>query len=89
MAANSQVLTLPLTITRISHCPDDPDWVFCLNCDNSLGLSQPESDEPERLIGTCQKCGRWYLLDWHPNSREGVMLLLPEHQILLHSLVGR
>ena len=62
--------------------------VCCLNCDTNLGLSQPESEEPARLIGTCGECGRWYLLDWHPNFREGLMILLPDHAEVLESFAG-
>jgi hypothetical protein len=42
-----------------------------------LNLVQPESEEPQRFIGTCARCGCWYLLDWLPGTAEGLMLLLP------------
>jgi DNA-binding transcriptional LysR family regulator len=89
MTATTRTIALEMPFAAISHCEHDSEWVCCLNCDHPLGLSQPESQEPERLIGTCPGCGRWYLLDWHPRSREGVMLLLPDHRMMLHSFPAR
>ncbi len=79
-------LSLPVTmsVTGVSHCPDNSEWVCCLECGKHLGLVQPETQEPERLVGTCGNCGNWYLLDWHPGSRKGLMVLLPGHEELLH-----
>jgi uncharacterized protein YbaR (Trm112 family) len=83
-------LSLPVTmpVTGIAHCPVDSEWVCCLNCEQHLGLVQPETQEPERLVGICESCGRWYLIDWHPGSRQGLMILLPEHEKLLHSFTN-
>ena len=85
MAEKPRTISLEMPFAAISHCVQDEEWVCCLNCDQPLGLSQPENEEPERLIGTCSGCGRWYLLDWHPGSNEGVMLLLPDHCKMLRS----
>ncbi|ODU01916.1 MAG: hypothetical protein ABS79_01065 [Planctomycetes bacterium SCN 63-9] len=79
----SQTLALILPVTGVSHCPENSEWVCCLHCGAHLGLSQPSTQEPERMIGTCRKCGRWYLLDWHPHASEGCMILLPDHASLL------
>jgi hypothetical protein len=85
MAATLHTISIEMGFSKISHCEKDAVWVCCLNCDSPLGLTQPEAEEPERLIGTCNHCGHWYLLDWHPRSHEGVMLLLPDHRTMLHS----
>jgi hypothetical protein len=83
-------LSLPVTmpVTGVWHCAEDSEIVCCLNCGERLGLTQPETDEPERLVGTCAGCGRWYLLDWHPGSRKGLMVLLPGHEELLEGYAG-
>ncbi len=77
-------LSVTMPVTGVWPCPDDAEHVCCLGCGEQLGLTQPETEEPERLVGTCGGCGRWYLLDWHPGSRKGLMLLLPAHDELLH-----
>ena len=76
-------LAVTMPVTRVEHCPEAAEWVACLSCQRHLGLVQPMTEEPERLVGTCEGCGRWYLIDWHPGSLQGVMLLLPDHDELL------
>jgi hypothetical protein len=89
MSSSGRSLTVTMPATGVSHCPDDEGWVCCLGCGEHLGLVQPVSEEPERLVGTCDNCGRWYLLDWHCGSVEGVMLLLPGHAELLLTFSGK
>ena len=88
MAKTHSSLSVTMPVTGVTHCPGDPEWVCCLSCGEHLGLVQPESDEPERLVGFCGGCGRWYLLDWHPGSLEGLMLLLPKHEDLLREFAS-
>ncbi len=89
MSSTGRTLSMTLPVTGVSHCSGDAEWVCCLGCEHPLGLVQPESEDPSRLIGTCDECGRWYLLDWHPGAREGVMLLLPDHGVLLRTYAGK
>jgi hypothetical protein len=57
--------------------PRGPTWVCCLSGGAPPELLQPDAEEPRRFVGTCDQCGRWYLLDWDPGAAEGLMLLLP------------
>ena len=83
----SLVVTMP--VTEILHCRDDPEWACCLNCGTHLGIVQPETEEPGRFVGTCSKCRRWYLLDWHHEPSEGLMVLLPDHGELMRLWAGK
>ncbi len=83
MSPPARKLSVTMPVAGVHHCPGDLASACCPGCDHHLGLTQPESEEPARLIGTCPECGRWYLLDWHPGSSEGLMVLLPDHQDLL------
>ncbi len=51
--------------------------IHCLQCDEPLEIHQPDAAFPERMLGTCDHCHRWYLWDFDPNSDEAVMVLLP------------
>ena len=53
--------------------PTRPSGIPCLSCDTPLELHQPDSDTPERLLGTCPACGAWFILD----GREGPVPVLP------------
>jgi hypothetical protein len=82
MSESTRSLAVTLTVAPVLPCPEDATWVCCLNCGAPLALHQPEAEEPRRLVGTCDQCGRWYLLDWDPPSAEGHMLVLPTHEEL-------
>ena len=36
--------------------------VPCPSCTEPLSLSQPDPDDPDRLVATCPACGEWFLL---------------------------
>ena len=46
----------------------------CLGCGSSLELHQPDGDAPQRLLGTCDRCGGWHLIDCDGS----VVVLLPD-----------
>jgi hypothetical protein len=68
MSASVRALSVTLPITPVLPCDEDATWVCCLGCGAPLELHQPDAGEPQRFVGTCDQCGRWYLLDWVPNS---------------------
>jgi hypothetical protein len=82
MSASVRALSITLPITPVLPCAEDSAWVCCLGCGAPLELHQPDAGEPQRFVGTCDQCGRWYLLDWIPNSAEGHMLVLPSYEEL-------
>lgn len=86
MPESARSLGVTLRATGVAPCPEDATWVCCVNCDAPLELHQPAAGEPWRFVGTCDRCGRWYLLDWVPASAEGLMLLLPTYEELQASL---
>jgi hypothetical protein len=82
MSEPARFLPVTLRVAPVLPCPDDATWVCCLNCGAPLEIHQPDAEAPQRFIGTCDGCGRWYLLDWVPRSAEGLVLLLPTHEEL-------
>jgi len=46
----------------------------CLACGELLSIHQPDVNAPERLLGTCDACGAWHLVD----ADRGVTVLLPD-----------
>jgi hypothetical protein len=82
MSGSDRFFSVTLRVAPVQPCADDATWVCCLNCKASLEIHQPDAEEPGRFIGTCDQCGRWYLLEWAPMSTEGLMLLLPSREEL-------
>ncbi len=48
--------------------------ILCARCQAPLVRHQPDENEPNRLLGTCDDCGSWFLLD----LSKSIMLVLPE-----------
>jgi hypothetical protein len=56
----------------------------CPNCTSVLTLLQPDPALPDRMIGACERCKHWYLIDTVPDLGEGTMLRLPDVQVIRH-----
>ena len=54
-------------------------------CEESLLIHQPDVDAPERLLGTCESCGSWHLID----GDRAVTVLLPDAAELRDAEVAR
>jgi len=78
MPKETHEVLIELTMHRFSTAPGDIDEGCCLACDKYLDLHQPDVGSPDRLVGICEQCGRWYLIDVTPETDEAVMVLLPE-----------
>lgn len=46
-------------------------------CGHPLELHQPDSGNPDRLLGTCPNCGTWYILDEIGDNRRTVRTRVP------------
>ncbi len=55
-----------------SECVDDLGR-GCPICEGFLAIHQPDEQAPHHLVGTCEGCGSWFLID----DAEGLMLRLP------------
>src|SRR4051812_49634235 len=54
----------------------------CLHCFSPLVLHQPDPDSPERMLGICERCKHWFLIDLLPRRSEGVMVRLPDNKVI-------
>jgi hypothetical protein len=54
----------------------------CQDCAWSLTLHQPDSARPERLLGVCERCERWYLVDLMPGRADGFLVGLPDREVV-------
>ncbi len=61
---------------------EEPVAAECLNCASDLTLHQPDMNSPERLLGVCESCKHWYLIDLLPDLTDGVFMRLPDHEVI-------
>jgi hypothetical protein len=52
--------------------------ILCAECQCPLDRHQPDPEQPDRLLGTCEDCGTWYLID----GELCVMIALPDARSL-------
>ena len=78
MHRDTQTVAVPLTMRRFSTSPGDLDDGGCLVCEGPLDLHQPDVGRPDRMVGVCMKCERWYVLDSITGTDQALMILLPE-----------
>lgn len=88
MVRGTCTLAIPLTMLQCSQAPEEFGGGCCLVCDLSLDLHQPDSGIPDRLIGICEACGRWYLIDKATDAADTVLVLLPEGESFRDALSG-
>ncbi len=70
-------VSVDLALIHFALTAEGLSGLGCLHCSESLGIHQPDGFFPERLLGTCERCGTWYLLDTVPGKDVAVMVLLP------------
>jgi hypothetical protein len=88
MAPDARTLAFPLTVLRFSTLPEDFGGGRCVACDVYLDLHQPDAGLPERMVGICEACGRWYVIDLIPGTDDAVMVLLPGGEAFLNAHMG-
>ena len=53
------------TASQVASC--------CPRCESALTLHQPDPDQPNRLLATCDECKSWFLTD----SQATILIALP------------
>ena len=54
---------LPRTTTLYGIAPSEGYETPCPQCGEGLTLHQPDEALPDRLLGTCDECKGWFLLN--------------------------
>jgi hypothetical protein len=67
-----------MELIRFSTGTDDMSEITCAKCGASLDLHQLDIENPWRMLGACESCKSWYLID----AEEAVMVLLPDEREL-------
>lgn len=73
----SRSLLLPLTSLSLPAIESCPLTLNCLECQDLLDLHQPEMTDPDRLLGVCRQCDRWYLICLDVDQSTANLVRLP------------
>jgi hypothetical protein len=79
VAVDLALIRFPTTVEGLSQ-------LCCLGCGVPMDLHHPDAGFPERMLGTCDACRCWYLMDLVPGRPEAVMVLLPDGDHFLRAL---
>lgn len=64
----------PVFVPVAMDCHDHTALAGCSRCGNVLEIHQPDENLPKRLLGTCDRCKAWFLIDLD----EAILVLLPD-----------
>ena len=78
MTRSPATASVSLTMTGLPIVGKDVPRVKCMSCNLRLELHQPDPESPERLLGICERCRNWYVLDLVQDDNEAVMVHIPE-----------
>ena len=71
-------ILLSLDLIRMTSGLTDDSGRECPICEGHLAIHQPNEQAPDHLLGTCEGCGTWFLID----EAEELMLRLPREEDL-------
>jgi hypothetical protein len=71
-----------------STLPGDLAKIACQHCELPLDLHQPDAEFPARLLGTCDACHRWYVMDLVPDEQAVVIIALPDPDSFRNALAN-
>jgi len=69
------VLPFPGLLQSLSRIP-------CPHCSSRLTLHQPDVESADRLLGVCEGCKRWHLVDLLPDCPDGILTGLPDREVV-------
>jgi hypothetical protein len=55
--------SVTLEVSRLVVEPDDYPSTRCPACEGALSFLQPDARQPYRLLGICDDCDAWFLID--------------------------
>src|SRR5215831_3941629 len=70
--------SLALHLIHSNPVADDAAGMACPRCHAYLSIHQPDQELPDRLLGTCEDCRSWFLI----NAASGVIVRLPSEEEL-------
>jgi hypothetical protein len=89
MPREDRTIRVPLTMRVVSTSPHAVDRGRCLACEGCLDLQQPDAEDPDRLLGICEVCRLWYVIDLVPGTDDAVMLQLPRGDYVRDEMAER
>ena len=70
--------TVSVLLGRFDTASISDARVQCPDCKEALDMHQPDERSPERLLGTCQGCSAWFLIDMMPEEATWMVVTLPD-----------
>lgn len=71
-------LSLPMASRTASRAVKWTEATDCLDCGGRLEFHQPDAQRPDRLLGVCEDCCCWAIVEVQGDRGEVVVIMLPE-----------
>ena len=56
----------------------------CRDCGAGLDIHQPNPNQPDQFLGTCNDCGAWFRIDGQAEGGKALVIRLPEAREVRH-----
>ncbi len=73
-------------VTEAQVSPDGYISPVCQKCQTELDILQPQADDPNELLGTCNQCGCWHIIQVAPGGTEAWVFNLPGVEFVRETL---
>lgn len=83
----SRTVQVPLVVTLVEVVEANERWnIPCPGCGQAMSLHQPDEDNPDRLLGTCD-CGQYWAAIELISEGRAVIIGLPAPNSLASSIL--
>jgi hypothetical protein len=64
-------------VTALAISEEGLETPYCRDCKQPLNVHQPDEERPSHLLGTCDGCGSWYLIEIRQDQSKAYLHDLP------------
>jgi hypothetical protein len=80
-------MTITWNVTRLAISSEGLETPRCGDCQATLNVHQPDENRPDHLLGTCDACGRWFLIEIG-TKREAFLFDLPNVTLIREAVAA-
>ncbi len=70
--------SLSVSLNYYMIAPGHVTTIGCPDCRAPLDIHQPNSNQPDQLLGTCMACGSWFRIEADEDEGKAMVVRLPE-----------
>jgi hypothetical protein len=86
MALGFRKTPVQISVSVVAGGKDHAPPLTCSSCGSEMSIDQPNVDDPDRLLQTCDECGLWFMVDRDPQTGWLAITQLPEPRMIFRAM---